>query len=182
MASASRNHGDGDHDNAPPSPPREYDTVLSPVTNIQRQSPIDNTGDPRDGHETSLSSDEGEGVQILTERQLEKHPQSTQEIPVGRAQLPPPITREDLADLLAALRSTNETLQLQGLRITALEESLRSKRSGSALLDKLDRSRKHLLLADRTLTISVLLWNDFNNRVKNATALLPARIGSPRQK
>ncbi|MCI60191.1 hypothetical protein A2U01_0081446, partial [Trifolium medium] len=35
------------------------------------------------------------------------------------------------ADLVTALRSTNETLKQQGLRITALEESIRSKRSGS---------------------------------------------------
>ncbi|MCI30003.1 hypothetical protein A2U01_0051212, partial [Trifolium medium] len=53
-------------------------TVLSPVTNDQDQLPVNNTGDPRDGRETSLSSDEnGEDVQILTERQLEKRPQST---------------------------------------------------------------------------------------------------------
>ncbi|MCI30578.1 hypothetical protein A2U01_0051788 [Trifolium medium] len=82
MASASHNQGDVDHDTVPPSPPREYNTVLSPVANNQEPSPVDNTGDPRDGRETSLSSDDGEGVQILTERQLEKRPQSTQEIPV----------------------------------------------------------------------------------------------------
>ncbi|MCI35077.1 hypothetical protein A2U01_0056298, partial [Trifolium medium] len=62
--------------------------------------PVDYTADPRDGRETSISSDEeGDGVQILTERQREKRP------------------------------STNETLQQQGLRIIALEESMRSKRS-----------------------------------------------------
>ncbi|MCI06128.1 hypothetical protein A2U01_0027184 [Trifolium medium] len=135
MASASNNRIDGDHDHAAAietSPHREYNTVLSPVTNDQDQLPVDNTGDPKDGRETSLSSDEnGKDVQILTERQLEKRPQSTQEIPVDRAQPPALITREDIADLVTALRSTNETLQQQGLRITALEESLRSKRSGS---------------------------------------------------
>ncbi|MCI47772.1 hypothetical protein A2U01_0069014, partial [Trifolium medium] len=36
---------------------------------------------------------------------------------------------EDIADLVTALRSTNETLKQQDLRITALEESIRSKRS-----------------------------------------------------
>ncbi|MCI42688.1 hypothetical protein A2U01_0063925, partial [Trifolium medium] len=87
---------------------------------------------PRDGRETSLSSDEdGKGVQIPTERQREKRSQSTQEIPVDRAQPPALITREDIANLITALRSTNETLQQQGLRITALEESIRSKRSAS---------------------------------------------------
>ncbi|MCI18127.1 hypothetical protein A2U01_0039279, partial [Trifolium medium] len=132
MASASRNQDDGDHDTVSLSPPREYDTVLSPVGNNQEQLPADNAGDPRDGRETSLSSDEdGVGVQILTERQKEKRPQSTQEIPVDRAQPPALITREDIAKLITALRSTNETLQQQGLRITALEESIRSKRSGS---------------------------------------------------
>ncbi|MCI85722.1 hypothetical protein A2U01_0107001, partial [Trifolium medium] len=72
-------------------------------------------GDPRDGRETSLSSDEdGEGVQVLTERQREKRPQSTQEILVDRAQPPALITRKDIANLITALRSTNETLHQQG--------------------------------------------------------------------
>ncbi|MCI72457.1 hypothetical protein A2U01_0093720, partial [Trifolium medium] len=80
----------------------------------------------------SLSFDEdGEGVQILTERQAGKRLQSTQEIPVDRAQPPTLITREDIADLVTAPRSTNETLKQQGLGITALEESIRSKRSRS---------------------------------------------------
>ncbi|MCH87577.1 hypothetical protein A2U01_0008450 [Trifolium medium] len=82
--------------------------------------------------EKPLSSDEdGEDVQILTECQLEKRPKMTPEKMVGRAQPPAPLTREDITDLLATLRSTNETLQQQGLRISALEESIRSKRSGS---------------------------------------------------
>ncbi|MCI72971.1 hypothetical protein A2U01_0094235, partial [Trifolium medium] len=62
MASASHNHGDGDHDTARRTPPREFDPILTPVENDQEQIPVDNTGDPRDGCETSLSSDEdGEG-------------------------------------------------------------------------------------------------------------------------
>ncbi|MCI67164.1 hypothetical protein A2U01_0088422, partial [Trifolium medium] len=61
----------------------------------------------------------------------EKRPQSTQETPVDRAQPPALITREDIANLITSLRSTNETLQQQGHRITALEESMRSKRSRS---------------------------------------------------
>ncbi|MCI51851.1 hypothetical protein A2U01_0073095, partial [Trifolium medium] len=82
MASVSHNHGDGDHDTVPHSPPREFDTVLTPVGNDQEQISVDNTGDPRDGRETSLSSDEeGEGFQILTARQAEKRPQSMQKIP-----------------------------------------------------------------------------------------------------
>ncbi|MCI48247.1 hypothetical protein A2U01_0069490, partial [Trifolium medium] len=95
MASASHNHGDGDRDTIPRSPPREYDPVLTPVGNDQDQIPVDNTGDPRDGREISLSSDDdGEGVQVLTACQAEKRPQSTQEIPVDRAQPPALITRE----------------------------------------------------------------------------------------
>ncbi|MCI43715.1 hypothetical protein A2U01_0064953, partial [Trifolium medium] len=69
MVSASHNHGDGDHDTVPRSPPHEYGPVLSPAGNNQEQVPVDNTDDPREGRETSFSSDEdGEGVQILTER------------------------------------------------------------------------------------------------------------------
>ncbi|MCI67625.1 hypothetical protein A2U01_0088884, partial [Trifolium medium] len=83
-------------DTVPRSPPREYDPVLTPVGNDQEQIPVDNTGDSRDGRETSLSSD-GEGVQVLTARQAEKRPQYTQEIPVDRAQPPALITREDIA-------------------------------------------------------------------------------------
>ncbi|MCI88357.1 hypothetical protein A2U01_0109644, partial [Trifolium medium] len=70
---------DGDHDTAPPSPPREYDTILSPTNNVQEQQRADNAGDLRDGRETSLSSDEGgDDIQILAGRQKEKRPQSTQ--------------------------------------------------------------------------------------------------------
>ncbi|MCI65857.1 hypothetical protein A2U01_0087115, partial [Trifolium medium] len=84
------NHSDGDHDTVPPSPPREHDTVFFSAINNQEQLAVDNT-------ETSLSSDEdGEDVPILTERQLEKRPQSTQEILVDRAQPPALITREDI--------------------------------------------------------------------------------------
>ncbi|MCI52790.1 hypothetical protein A2U01_0074036, partial [Trifolium medium] len=78
MASASHNCFDGDQDTVPPPPPREHDTVISPATNNQEQLPMDNTDDPRDGREASLSTDEdGDDVQIFTERQLEKRPQST---------------------------------------------------------------------------------------------------------
>ncbi|MCI87464.1 hypothetical protein A2U01_0108747, partial [Trifolium medium] len=67
----------------------EYGPVLSPEGNEQEQLPVDNTSDPRDGRETFFSSDEdGEGVQVLMERQKEKRPQFTQEIPVDRAQPP----------------------------------------------------------------------------------------------
>ncbi|MCI84754.1 hypothetical protein A2U01_0106032, partial [Trifolium medium] len=58
MASASQNQRDGDDDTVPRSPPREVDPVLTLVGNNQDQTPGDNTGDPRDGRETSFSSDE----------------------------------------------------------------------------------------------------------------------------
>ncbi|MCI64103.1 hypothetical protein A2U01_0085360, partial [Trifolium medium] len=49
--------------------------VLSLVGNDQEQISVDDTGDPRDGRETFISSDEdGEGVQVLTVRQAEKCP------------------------------------------------------------------------------------------------------------
>ncbi|MCI65265.1 hypothetical protein A2U01_0086523 [Trifolium medium] len=38
MASASHNHGDGDHDTVPLAPPHEYDTVLSPVANDRKNT------------------------------------------------------------------------------------------------------------------------------------------------
>ncbi|MCI77057.1 hypothetical protein A2U01_0098327, partial [Trifolium medium] len=43
------------------------------------------------------------------------------------------------------------------------------------------RGRK-LLLDAQMFTTGVLLRNGFNSGAKNATALLPARTGSPRQK
>ncbi|MCI96564.1 hypothetical protein A2U01_0117864, partial [Trifolium medium] len=48
-ASASHNHGDGDHDTVLRSPPLEYEPVLTPAGNNQEHIPVDNTGDPRDG-------------------------------------------------------------------------------------------------------------------------------------
>ncbi|MCI93964.1 hypothetical protein A2U01_0115262, partial [Trifolium medium] len=48
MAIASHNRDDDD-DTVPRSPPREFDPVLTLVGNNQDQTPVDNTGDPRDG-------------------------------------------------------------------------------------------------------------------------------------
>ncbi|MCI62473.1 hypothetical protein A2U01_0083730, partial [Trifolium medium] len=69
MASVSHNQRDGDDDTVPRSPPRESDPVLTLVGNNQDQTPVDNTGDPRDGRETSFSDEDGDDVPILTERQ-----------------------------------------------------------------------------------------------------------------
>ncbi|MCI92503.1 hypothetical protein A2U01_0113799, partial [Trifolium medium] len=47
------------HDAVPASPPPEHGTVLSPVDNKDQALP---ESDPRDGRETFLSSEEGDGV------------------------------------------------------------------------------------------------------------------------
>ncbi|MCI72070.1 hypothetical protein A2U01_0093333, partial [Trifolium medium] len=65
------------------SPHREHNTVLSPVRNTEKLVP---ETDPSDGLETSLFSEDGEDLQVLTERQTGKRPQETQEIPVDNAQ------------------------------------------------------------------------------------------------
>ncbi|MCI70690.1 hypothetical protein A2U01_0091953, partial [Trifolium medium] len=39
-----------------------------------------------------------------------------------------------------------------------------------------------LLLDAKIFTTGVLLWNGFNTRARNATALIPARTWPPRQK
>ncbi|MCI82259.1 hypothetical protein A2U01_0103533, partial [Trifolium medium] len=61
MASSSQINNDGnDHAAIETSPHREHDTVLSPVQNNDKQVP---ENDPREGQETSLSSEDGEDVQ-----------------------------------------------------------------------------------------------------------------------
>ncbi|MCI61303.1 hypothetical protein A2U01_0082560, partial [Trifolium medium] len=88
------------HDAVPASPPPEHGTVLSPVDINDQTLP---ESDPRDGRETSFSSEEGDGVQILTERQSRKRPQNTQEIPADRTRPIVPPSNPDLATVLAAL-------------------------------------------------------------------------------
>ncbi|MCI31074.1 hypothetical protein A2U01_0052285 [Trifolium medium] len=66
MASLSQQLNDGvNHDVVPASPPPENGTVLSPVDDNNQTLP---ESDPRDGCETSLSSEEGDDLQILTKR------------------------------------------------------------------------------------------------------------------
>ncbi|MCI66708.1 hypothetical protein A2U01_0087966, partial [Trifolium medium] len=61
MASTSNTHVDDDHDTVVPSPPREHNTVLSPVQNNDGQMPEHITGDPRDGEKAShFTEDEDE--------------------------------------------------------------------------------------------------------------------------
>ncbi|MCI62399.1 hypothetical protein A2U01_0083656, partial [Trifolium medium] len=87
------------------------------------------------------------------------------EKPVDRAQPAAPLTRSDITDLVAALRSTNETLHQQGLRISALEESIRP------------ISRSHSLRRIRPRSKTPPRRQDTHNR---RPVLLPARTGSPR--
>ncbi|MCI87715.1 hypothetical protein A2U01_0109000, partial [Trifolium medium] len=71
------------------------------------------------------SSDDGEDLQELTERQSGKRPQETQEIPVDNAQPIVPATSAYIAAVLAALKQTNEMLQHQSLRLDAVERNQR---------------------------------------------------------
>ncbi|MCI73994.1 hypothetical protein A2U01_0095258, partial [Trifolium medium] len=75
------------------SPHREHNTVLSPVRSNEKQVP---ETDPKDGLEASPSSEDGEDLQILTERQLGKRPHETQEISVDNAQPIVPVTNADI--------------------------------------------------------------------------------------
>ncbi|MCI41234.1 hypothetical protein A2U01_0062467, partial [Trifolium medium] len=113
------------------SPPREHDTVLSPTRNNEEQIPTNNAGDPRDGEEASPFTEDEDEIPVLTERRSGKQPQSTQEKPVDKAQPVAQLSGSDIAEVLAALRHTNELLQQQGLRIDALERNQRPRRSSS---------------------------------------------------
>ncbi|MCI21316.1 hypothetical protein A2U01_0042482, partial [Trifolium medium] len=98
MASSSQQLNNGvNHDAIPTSPPPEHGTVPSPVDNNDQTL---QESDPRDGRETSISSEEGDGVQILTECQSGKCPQNTQKIPVDRARPIVPPSNPDLATVL----------------------------------------------------------------------------------
>ncbi|MCI49910.1 hypothetical protein A2U01_0071154, partial [Trifolium medium] len=64
-------------------------------------------------------------------RQLGKRPQVTQEKPVDKAQPIAPPSNSDMADIIVALRHTNELLHRQILRIEALEQNQRPRRNNS---------------------------------------------------
>ncbi|MCH84789.1 hypothetical protein A2U01_0005625 [Trifolium medium] len=136
MASSSQINNDGDDHIATvqTSPHREHDTVISPVRDNEKLVP---ETDPRDGRETSFSSEDGD-VPVLTERQSGKHPQMTQEISVDTAQPTTSVTNTELAAVIAALKQTTEALQSQScrldeqnLRLEALERSQRPQRNNS---------------------------------------------------
>ncbi|MCI87987.1 hypothetical protein A2U01_0109273, partial [Trifolium medium] len=67
-ASTSNIRINGDQDHTVTSPPREHNTVLSPVQNNDAQMPENITGDPRDGEEASPFTEDEDEVQVLTER------------------------------------------------------------------------------------------------------------------
>ncbi|KAK2366720.1 hypothetical protein QL285_080069 [Trifolium repens] len=135
MASASNTHNDADHGNdnrdfvPTASSPKEHNTVLSPVR--QNEQPVPES-DPRDGHKTSLSSEEDDDMQILTVHQSGKRPQNTQEIPVGSAQPADQPTRADFQRILTALERNTELMAQQNRRIEALEKNQRAQRAANS--------------------------------------------------
>ncbi|CAJ2665346.1 unnamed protein product [Trifolium pratense] len=140
MASSSQqlNTDTGDENvlNVPPSPPPQRNTVLSPVrddTTVARGPETD----PRDGRETSLSSDE-EDVEALTDRRLGKRLQFKQEAPANNAEQPAVLANSEIAALIAALKQTTEAMQAQNRRldeqserIAALEKSRPPRKTNS---------------------------------------------------
>ncbi|PNX70896.1 hypothetical protein L195_g057852, partial [Trifolium pratense] len=110
MASSSQqlNTDTGDENvlNVSPSPPPQHNTVLSSV----RDDTTTTRGpesDPRDGRETSVSSDE-EDVEVLTKRRTGKRPQFKQETPVNNTEQPATLANSEIAALIAALKQTTE--------------------------------------------------------------------------
>ncbi|PNX66431.1 hypothetical protein L195_g055090, partial [Trifolium pratense] len=109
----------------------EHNTILSPVhDNATTRGP---ESDPRDGRETSISSDE-EDVEVLTERRTGKCPQLKQEIPVDNAGQVTTLANSEIA----ALKQTTESVQAQGRRLdeqnerlAALERSRRRRKTNS---------------------------------------------------
>ncbi|MCI48152.1 hypothetical protein A2U01_0069395, partial [Trifolium medium] len=64
------------------------------------------TDNPRDGEDASPFTEDEDEVQVLSERQLGKQPQSTQENPVDKAQPIALPSNSDIAAVLAALKHT----------------------------------------------------------------------------
>ncbi|CAJ2631771.1 unnamed protein product [Trifolium pratense] len=123
MASSSHFNNDVE-DAAPPSSPR-----LSPalITDLQALP----ESDPRDGQETSWTSEDGDLV-VLTEKQAGKRPQSEQGKSAETDLSTASVTNAELAALIAALKQTTEALQGQNRRMD--EQNLR--------LDRLERNQR----------------------------------------
>ncbi|CAJ2662240.1 unnamed protein product [Trifolium pratense] len=123
MASSSHFNNDVE-DAAPPSSPR-----LSPalITDLQALP----ESDPRDGQETSWTSEDGDLV-VLTEKQAGKRPQSEQGKSAETDLSTASVTNAELAALIAALKQTTEALQGQNRRMD--EQNMR--------LDRLERNQR----------------------------------------
>ncbi|CAJ2669315.1 unnamed protein product [Trifolium pratense] len=123
MASSSHFNNDVE-DTAPPPSPR-----LSPalITDLQALP----ESDPRDGQETSWTSEDGDLV-VLTEKQTGKRPQSEQGKSAETDLSAASVTNVELAALIAALKQTTEALQGQNRR---LDEQ-------NARLDRLERKQR----------------------------------------
>ncbi|CAJ2653881.1 unnamed protein product [Trifolium pratense] len=123
MASSSHFNNDAE-DAAPPSSPR-----LSPalITDLQALP----ESDPRDGHATSWTSEDGDLV-VLTEKQAGKRTQSEQGKSAETDLSTALVTNAELAALIAALKQTTEALQGQNRRMD--EQNMR--------LDRLERNQR----------------------------------------
>ncbi|CAJ2628951.1 unnamed protein product [Trifolium pratense] len=123
MASSSHFNNDIE-DAAPPASPR-----LSPALIPDHQALPES--DPRDGQETSWTSEDGDLV-VLTEKQAGKRPQSEQGKSAETDLSAASVTNAELASLIAALKQTTEALQGQNRR---MDEQ-------NARLDRLERKQR----------------------------------------
>jgi hypothetical protein len=108
------------------SSPEAHNTVLSPV-----RQPIPES-DPRDGHETTVSLEEEDDMQILMVRQSGKRPQNSQEIPVANAQPADLVTRTDFQRIIDLLEKNSDLIGQQNRRLEALENNQRPQRAANS--------------------------------------------------
>ncbi|CAJ2665932.1 unnamed protein product [Trifolium pratense] len=123
MASSSHFNNDVE-DAAPPSSPRPSPALITDLQALPES-------DPRDGQETSWTSEDGDLV-VLTEKQAGKRPQSEQGKSAETDLSAASVTNAELAALIAALKQTTEVLQGQNRRMD--EQNLR--------LDRLERNQR----------------------------------------
>ncbi|CAJ2673122.1 unnamed protein product [Trifolium pratense] len=123
MASSSHFNNDVE-DAAPPPSPRQSPALITDLQALPES-------DPRDGQETSWTSEDGDLV-VLTEKQAGKRPQSEQGKSAETDLSTASVTNAELAALIAALKQTTEVLQGQNRRMD--EQNLR--------LDRLERNQR----------------------------------------